>query len=369
MSERGASMSYFNVKNIKIEGIVTAVPKNKVSYADFYEKFGQEHMERFAKTTGIKQVYKAGKEQTAGDLGFAAAQALLEKLNIDKNKIGLLVFATYMPDYDRPGNAYILHYRMGLSKECACVDMALGCSGFVYSLQAAGSMLEDMETEYALLIVSDTCSKVVHPNDQSLVAMVGDAGSAILLKKEESREIRTTLLRADGKGHRAIIVPGGGGRYQDAPYDVYQCQDGIERTLYNTHMNGINVFTFAIQEAPEAIKDYFEHTGTCCEDYDVLCLHQANMYIMKQIAARIKFNGKNVLVSIDRYGNTSGVSIPLTLCDFYGNRQGNYKVLACGFGIGLGWGVTSLQIDAGHVFPIMETDDYFNEGKIQLGEL
>ncbi len=359
-------MSYFNVKNIKIEGIMTAVPTAKVNYTDFYEKFGQEHMERFVKSTGVKQVHRAGKEQTASDLGFAAAQALLEKLDIDKNKIGLLVFATYTPDYDRPGNAYILHYRLGLSKECACVDTGLGCPGFVYSLQVAGSMLEDMETEYALLIVSDTCSKSVYPNDQSLVAMFGDAGSAILLKKEENQEIRTTLLRADGKGHRAVIIPGGRGRYPDAPHDVYQCKKGIERTLYNLHMDGIQVFAFAIHEAPEAIKDYFEHTGTCCEDYDSLCLHQANSYIIKQVVNRIKFNKKNVLISIDRYGNTSGVSLPLTLCDFYGSRQGIYKVLACGFGCGLGWGVTTLQIDAGHIFPIIETDDYFKEGKIKI---
>lgn len=362
-------MSYYKTTNIKIEGIATAVPKNKIYFTEFYDKFGQEHMDKFVKTTGIKQIYRTDRDQTASDLGFIAAKNLLTNLGVDKDKIGLLLFATQIEDYGRPSDSYILHYRLGLSKDCACIDTGLGCPGFIYSLQAASSMLADMEAEYALLIVSDTCSKQVYPEDKSVAAMLSDAGAAILLKRDENwGEARTTLLKADGSGYRAVIVPGGYGRYPDAPRDAYQCSDGIERTLHSFHMDGMSVFSFGVQEAPEAVKNYLMHTGTSCDDYDSVCLHQANLYMMKQIAARIKCDRKKLLVSIDRYGNTSGVSIPLTLCDFYGEKQGEFKVLACAFGLGLGWGVTTLHINAECIYPIVETDDYFKEGKIRQGE-
>lgn len=362
-------MSIFISRNIKIEGIATVVPSNKVSYTDFNDKFGQEHMEQFARATGIRQIYKAGKEQTASDLGYVASETLLERLDFDKNKIGLVVFATQTPDYIRPGDSYIIHYRLDLPKECACVDTGLGCPGFLHSLQVTEGMLANMEAEYALLIVSDVCSKLVYSNDQSIAAMFGDAGAAILLKKEKRQEERVTLLKADGSGYRTIIVPGGGGRYPDAPHDLYQCTDGIERTLYNTHMEGTNVFSFAVREVPKAFKEYFAYTGTNCDSYDFVCLHQANWYMMRQIAARIKCDIGKLLVSIDRYGNTSGVSIPLTLCDFFAEKKGSYKILSSGFGLGLGWGITSLQIDAERIYPIVETDDYFKEGKIGIGDI
>lgn len=362
-------MSFFTSRNIKIEGIVTTVPENKVKYTDFNDRFGQVHMEQFAKTTGIKQVHKAGLEQTASDLGYVASKLLLERLNLDKTKVGLLVFATQTQDYLRPGNSYILHYRLNLPKECACVDTGLGCSGFIHSLQVTSGMLAEMETEYALLIVSDVCSKLVYPNDQSVAPMFGDAGAAVLLKKEEGQEKRVTLLKADGSGYKSIIIPGGGGRYPDAPHELYQCTDGIERTLYNTHMDGTSVFSFAIREIPKAFKEYFSFTDTDCNSYDYVCLHQANLYMMKQIATRIKCDVKKLLISIDRYGNTSGASIPLTLCDFYGNKTGSFNILASGFGLGLGWGITSLQIEAENIYPVVETDDWFREGKIGLKEL
>ncbi len=362
-------MSYFHVSDIKIEGIATAVPKNKINYTDFYDQFGKEYMDKFVKSSGIKSLYKTKEWQTASDLGYAAAHYLFEKLGFDSKNLGLLVFATQAPDYKKPGNSSILHYRMGLPKECACVDMYAGCSGFVYGLQTIGAMMQSMDMEYALLIVSDTASKQMCENDRSTVVLIGDAGAAILLKKEKSSEPRVTLLEADGSGYRTLIIPAGGARYPDASHDVFHYADGVERTLYHSHMDGMKVFTFAIQEVPRAIKDYFAYTKTRCEDYDALCLHQANLFIMNRVADQIKFGRDKLLISIDRYGNTSTASIPLTLCDYYGDKQGEFRILASGFGIGLAWGVTSLQVSAENIFPIIETDDYFKEGKIQLGEL
>ena len=124
-----------------------------------------------------------------------------------------------------------------------------------------------------------------------------------------------------------------------------------------------------METVPLTIREYLELTGTGPEDYDVVVLHQANQFILKQITKRIKASREQVPVSLDRYGNTGGISIPLTLCDRYGGEDaGRIRALMSGFGIGLSWGVTSAELDSAGIFPIVKTSDYFEEGKFVPGK-
>ena len=130
-------------------------------------------------------------------------------------------------------------------------------------------------------------------------------------------------------------------------------------------MDGTSVFSFSITDVPKALNDYLEYTGTSATDYDAFIFHQANEFIIKQLIRKMKLKKDAVPISLDRYGNTGGISIPLTMCDAYGNSPSEIKkVLMAGFGIGLSWGVTSIPVDLGNVYPITETSDYYIEGKI-----
>ncbi len=361
-------MAYFINKGISILGITTAVPDNKVPVESFIDRFGEEAVQRFTEGTGIHSIYNALPDQTASDLAFAASEELFIKEDIDKSQIGVMVFVTQSPDYRRPSSACVLQKRLGLSMDCACVEVELGCSGFVYGMQTAMSLMAACDTKYGLVLIGETASKLVDPMDKSIVMMYGDAGAAVLLKKEGEETINT-LLKSDGDRYKAIVLPAGGFRDMNPGHERFICSDGIERSLYDIFMDGTSVFSFSITDVPQTIKEYYQRTDTVADDYDVIVLHQANQYILKQVIKRIKAPKEKVPISIDRFGNTGGISIPLTLCDKYGESdEGKVKALMSGFGIGLSWGVTSAVIDTSKVYPIIKTSHCYNEGRFEAGK-
>ena len=357
-------MSFFYSNGIGIAGIACAVPDNEVTVDSFIPVFGEEIPRKFTAGTGIKAMYKALPEQTAGDLAYAAAQNLFSNLYIDKEKIGALLFVTQSPDYRRPATACVLQNRLGLSMNCAAMDIGLGCSGFVYGIQTAMSLMEHSDMEYCLLLLGETASKLVHPLDKSVVMMYGDAGAAILLERAEDAKT-VTLLKSDGGRFKTIILPAGGFRDMDPPRDYFVCSDGNERSLYDIFMDGTSVFSFSISDVPNTVIEFLEHTGTNSEDYDLFLFHQANQFIIKQLQKKLKLSSEKVPISLDRYGNSGGISIPLTLCANFGEENiGKKKALMAGFGIGLSWGVTSTMLDTAKVFPITKTAEWYSEGKI-----
>lgn len=362
-------MAVFKTKGIEIAGITCAVPDNYKTVGSFSDRFGEEATKRFSEGTGIHSIYTALPEQTAGDLAYAAAEELFAKTGIDRDKIGLMVFVTQSPDYRRPSTACVLQKRLRLKVDCSTTEINLGCSGFVYGLQNILSMMSTSETEYGLLMIGETASKLVNPMDKSIVMMYGDAGAAVLLKKTGNQEIKA-LLKSDGDRYKAIVLPAGGFRDMNPERNTFLCSDGNERSLYDIFMDGTAVFSFSITDVPKTIKEYVALTNTTMQDYDVVVLHQANHYILKQIVRRIKADNSKVPVSLDRYGNTGGISIPLTLCDKYGYNKNNAKVraLMSGFGIGLSWGVLSAYIDTNNIFPIIKTKEYYLEGKFIAGK-
>lgn len=342
-------MSIFHSDGIDIVAISATVPKCKKAKEDYVDKFGEIAVERFEKVTGIKEVHQVSQNQTASDLGYEAAERIIQELKIDRNAIGLLVFVTNSPDYRFPASACVLQHRLKLSIECAAFDVGLGCSGFIYGLQVAASMMPD-DRQYALLIIGDTISKLNIQNDKSVAMMFGDAGAAVLLRKNNAVE-NVSLLRTDGARFRAIISVGGGFRDMDPEHE------------YAFFMDGMGVFAFSTSDVPDAIADYLEVIGVGIDSFDIIAMHQANRLIVDRISHKLKISKEKIPVTLDKYGNTGGVSIPLTLCDFYGRKKnGVQNVLMVGFGVGLSWGITSLAVNTEHILPIISTDSYYQDG-------
>lgn len=357
-------MAFFHYDNIKIAGIASAVPTQKITIESFADSFGKETVEKFSKMTGVKEFRKTLEHQTASDLGFAAAERLLSEKNVSREEIGALVFIAHSVDYRRPATACVLHKRLGLSKDCATFDIGLGCSATVYGLQVVGSMMANSDITKALLITGESLTKMVNPGDKSVAMLFGDGGSAILLEKKENSPL-DVLLRTDGNGYNAIIAPAGGYRNMNAPCKDEVWPDGNVRNLYNTYMNGTNVFSFTITEVPAAIRDFIGRTGVGVEEYDCFAFHQANQYISKQLAKKFKIPMEKMPLCLDRYGNTSAPAVTLALCDRYGDSHGEVvKTMFCCFGVGLSWGVASATINSDDILPIIETDEVFEEGII-----
>lgn len=361
-------MSVFKSNGIGIAGVACAVPKNNVSVESFTSVFGEEVTSKFTAGTGIKATYKALPEQTASDLAVAAAQELFSHIDVEKSEIGAMFLVTQSPDYRRPSSASIVQLRLGLPIDCPCMEINLGCSGFVYGLQTAMAMMSASDYKYGLLLMGETATKLVDPLDKSIVMMYGDAGAAILLERKEGAET-TSLLRSDGSRYKAIVLPAGGFRDMNPGHERFMCSDGIERSLYDIFMDGTSVFSFSISDVPQAITDYLRLTETTVANYNAFLFHQANQFIIKQLIRKMKLPKDQVPLSLDRYGNTGGISIPLTLCDAYGDKRGEkLKALICGFGIGLSWGVANIEVATDKIYPIVQTEDYYKEGKLIPGQ-
>ncbi len=364
-------MSFFKFHGIKIIGLSSAVPKNIINNSDFSNKFGAEFVKKFSEKTGIYAFRKTSEFQTASDLGYAAANYIVNKRNINRDLIGTLIFVSHATDYRRPATACVLHKRLHLNKDCYAVDMNLGCSAFVYGLTTICSLLQNSDSKYALLIVGETMTKITSLEDKSVAMLFGDAGGAILLEKTgNDNDSIIGLLKTDGAGYRSIIVPAGGFRNLNATKDLYNWNDGNARTLYNTVMNGDDVFGFTISVVPRTIKEFLSKTETNIDNYDVCAFHQANGFILKQLAKKFKISENKLPISLDRYANTSAAAIPLTISDALGeqNGAGELKFLMCGFGVGLSWGVVSASINVEDIYPVIETDEYFKEGVINSPE-
>ena len=317
--------------------------------------------------TGVISSRKASYHQTTGDLGYAAAEHLIREKGIDKADIGALVVATHSPDYPRPATAFIVQKRLGLSTECACFDISLGCSAVVYGIQVIASMMMQSNITKALLISGDTGSKTVNPHDRSKVMLGGDVGVCLLLERTDQPEDAIhSLVRSDGNGYRYLIVPGGGCRNMTPPREEVMCEDGVGRTLYDSFMRGTSVFTFTVFDVPRIVKDFLAQTDTKIDDYDCFAFHQANLYILKQIAKKAKIPEDKMPITLPKYGNTSGASPVVSLCDRYGEDTDSkdINIMLCGFGIGLSWGVTSFHIAPKDILPIIFDDNVFEEGII-----
>lgn len=360
-------MAVFKFDQIEISGVSCVIPKNIIRTESFKDRFGAEEVDKFMEMTGITQTRWTDERQTASDLAVEAAKLLIKQKEIDPQRIKALVFGTHSPDYRRPASAFVIQKQLGLSTEAAVFDISLGCSSAVYGLQVLASMMANSDIDEAILVVGDTASKTTNPNDRASIMLIGEAAVAVYLKKSpKSTHPIHALLRSDGAGYRYLIVPAGGYRNLDASYEAEVCHDGNSRNLHNSFMQGTSVFTFTISDVPKAIKDYLALTETTVEDYDVFAFHQANLLIIKQICKKLKIPLEKVPLTLPIYGNTSGASPLVSLCEFYGKTShSTLKVMMIGFGVGISWGVSSFVLNTNDIFPIQESDYCFSEGYIE----
>ncbi len=360
-------MAFFEYKNIKVAGVACAVPRNEVKSESYKPVFGDEEVDKFMAMTGVRASRRTQEHQTCSDLGYRAAKELLAHKGVKPEEIGVLIFSSHSPDYRRPSTAFVLQYRLGIPEEAVCYDISLGCSSLVVGMQTMASILNTSDMKYGLLFVGDTAGKSVNGNDRSSAMLFGEAGAVMLLEKtDDPADQVKALIRSDGTGFKYMIIPGGGYRNLHASEEPQMCADGNERSLMNSFIQGTSVFTFTIFDVPRLVKDFWAKTGTAPQDYDCYAFHQANLYILKQIAKKAKIPFDKMPITLDRYGNTSGASAIVSLCDVYGSIDEDkvIKVMACGFGIGISLGATSFEINTADILPIMEDDEIFTEGLI-----
>lgn len=329
-----------NVKNlnfwgINIIGISCVVPKNELSITDDKELYNGniEKINRLINSSGFLHRRITDNKTTTSDLCYMAAEDLLNNTNTDRKSIDGIIFVSYTPDYLMPATAYILQAKLGLPKDCIVQDIPQACSGYVIGLIQA-SMLINSGFNKILLLVGDSFSKFSDMFKNHSAPIFGDAGSATLIEKSAVKNSSFFNIYSDGNSHEALICRNGGFRNIVHEKDFYP--DGTYK--YNSSMNGGQIFDFAMEKVTPAIENLFNYSNTRKEDIDWFVMHQANKFILQNIARKLSIDvNKMPMQTLSKYGNQCGASIPCTICNELKNDISVKKstLFLSGFGVGL----------------------------------
>lgn len=341
-------MSFLSIPSVAITGISACVPKREEFCSDF-PLFSEEESLNFSKTTGVISRRVASPEMCSSDLCFHAADKLLSDMQWDREEIDCLVFVTQTPDYHLPATSPLLQKRLGLSENCLALDISLGCSGFVYGLGVITSLLSHGNIKKGLLLSGDTITKTCSKNDKTTFPLFGDAGSATALEFQGGGGDFLFNLKTDGSGSNVIKIEDGGFR-NPTNYDSFKeikIDEGISRNKLQLILEGMDVFTFGISKAPASIKELTEHFELNLESVNYFIFHQANKFMNEKIRKKLNLPAEKVPYSIERFGNTSCATIPLTMVTEMRDKLENNRLshIACGFGVGLSWGSVYFETD------------------------
>lgn len=341
--------------NIKLQGISAAVPKQIEENKSYENVLGKRRVKKQIAVTGVEKRHVSGWHQRTSDLCYAAAVKLLDKLKWNKDDIKVLIFITQGPNYGHPSTAFFLHMRLGLAKDCLAYDMNLGCSSFNVGVHTVSALLQNCNLhDKALLLLGDTAGVAKKPesslNPDAIAhdMLFGSAGAAIALEKVKENNLYF-LNRSDGTGFDVII------QHRNLP----------------SQMDGTAVFSFAINDVSDSVIEFRNHFELTGDKIDYYIFHQAQQLILDNILDSCDIPEEKELRSLREYGNTSGTSVPVTICanqDVLKQKK-TQKLLLCGFGVGLSWGCIYTEVDTENILPIIETDEHYDEDKVPTGAL
>lgn len=349
-------MAIIKYHNVGIRAMSACVPSKVYSNRDLGYLIPEEEIEKTISNIGIEERRIADDDVCASDLAYKAAEKLMEDNNIDPASIDVLLFMSQTSDYRIPATSCILQHRLGLSKDTCCIDLTLGCSGFVFALSTAFAYASMDGINRVLLLDGETFSKIVNKRDKVDWPLYGDGATATLIEKGDFEE-SVFILRSDGSGENAVKIPGGGMRNPVTSESVIESvrEEGNVRNDLEVFMDGMEVFNFAMSVVPKGVKEIAKVTETTLDDIDWLVFHQANKFMTDFFAKRLKFDMNKVPYCIQKYGNTSSTSVPLTIVsELHDKMKDGDRVVICGFGAGLSWGTARVVFNKCKISPVID---------------
>lgn len=344
-------MAFLKIPNVAIKGISACVPPFVEENRDipFYTP---EEAEKVIESTGVERKHIVGNSGiTASDLCLRACEKLIDELGWERESIDMICNVTQTSDYTNHPNVFVLHEKLGLKDDCMSLDLYHGCPGWVVGLSSAAALVSLGTIKRALLVDGDNITSVQAPLDRESRPLFGDSGTATALEFDEKAPSLFFQTGTNSRDGIALIHHKGGIREPHTLESYEQWLKILDGSLspegIEDQMDGMSVFSFGITTPPKSMKKLCEYYGINMEDIDKLVLHQANLFMVKKIAKKLKFEGERLPSCLRDYGNTTSTSIPLTIVtqcslDYSTKKQ---KTLACGFGTGLSWGSVYFETD------------------------
>jgi len=315
----------------RIVGTGSYLPPNAVSNDDLARRVDTSD-EWIVSRTGIRQRHIASAGQTSSDLAVEASSAALATAGVSAGDLDLIIVATSTPDFVFPSTACLVQARLGV-KGCPAFDVQAVCSGFVYALALADSLVRAGQARTALIIGSEVFSRILDWSDRSTCVLFGDGAGAVVLRADSRPGVLGSVLHADGSQAGILSTPGNvsGGSVIGVPF---------------LRMDGQAVFKLAVRVLDEVARETVSRCGLTLEDIDWLIPHQANVRILEATAKRLKIPRERLIVTVDKHANTSAASVPLALDVAVrdGRIRAGHRVMLQGVGGGFTWGAALVEM-------------------------
>ena len=324
------------MKNAKMIGFGLYTPKNLVENERLQE-FLETSDEWIRTRTGIERRYISLDENTS-DLAVEASKKALSQARLSAEEIDLIIVATVTPDNFTPSTACIVQDKLG-AKNAWAFDINAACTGFIYALKLGRSLIRSGEANNALIIGAETLSKALNWEDRGSCVLFGDgAGATVLTSTEEDCGIKCVNVKSDGSKGDSLVIQG---LPLNSPF-----KDGREVSENYINMNGREIFKFATKVMEESIVEILEKENIKIEDIAAIIPHQANLRIIDYVVKRLGIPREKFITNLQNYGNTSGASIPIALCESIdeGNLKKADNIIMVGFGGGLTWGAALIKL-------------------------
>lgn len=313
-----------------ITGWGMAVPERVMTNAEL-ERMVETSDEWIVTRTGIKERHVVGPADNTTSLSVAAARQALDRAGLEPDDIDLIIVGTCTPDQFLVSQACLVQAELG--GNAGAFDLGAACSGFVYALTTGSQFIQNGTFKRVLVIGADTLTRFVDYTDRTTCVLFGDgAGAVVLEATDEPRGLLSTVLGADGAGHKHLYIPGWGAFVPESAGIFPEYRPYLQ-------MNGNEVFRFAVRVMGDAAAEAVAKAGLQFSDIDMLIPHQANLRIIDAAARRLDLPRDKVWVNLDRYGNTSAATIPIALCEVEASgqlKEGDNLVFVA-FGGGLAW--------------------------------
>jgi 3-oxoacyl-[acyl-carrier-protein] synthase-3 len=323
---------------VKISALGTYVPPRLLTNPDL-EKMVDTNDEWIMSRVGIKERHIAEKGVATSDLAAEAAKVALVQRGIDASELDAIIVATVTPDMLFPATACLVQHKIG-AKGVWGFDLSAGCSQFVYALQVGAQFVKSGAHKKVMVIGADVMSSVIDYTDRATCVLFGDGAGAVILEPadDDSLGLIDFLHEVDGSGGSSLYMPGGGSLNPPS-------HETVDKKMHYVHQDGAAVFKFAVRKMSELCVDILKRNGLTGDDIDLMVPHQANLRIITATAERLKLPAEKVVVNIDRYGNTTGATIPLAMNTAIADgrlKKGDLVLLAA-VGAGFTSGATLLR--------------------------
>jgi 3-oxoacyl-[acyl-carrier-protein] synthase-3 len=320
-----------------ITGWGMAVPERVLSNHDL-EQMVDTDDDWIVSRTGVQERRIAARHETTASLAVQAALQALEATSLKSRDISLIIVATSSPEHLFPSTASLVQDMIGANKAGA-FDLSAACSGFIFAVNMAAQAIRSGSIDNAVVIGSETLSRLIDWEDRSTCILFGDgAGAFVIQASQNPGGVYSAVMRSDGSGGNLLSVPAGGSLFPTT-------QDTLDQGMHTIKMNGREVFRFATRVMARATREVVRDAGWDLENVDLIVPHQANIRILESAMRSLRLPPERFMINIQRYGNTSTASIPIAVCEAeeQGKLQIGDKIVLVGFGAGLTWGALAME--------------------------